>query len=99
MKNFIAERCLIAERIADGLRKDVAIRIGVPYWIEAGEEAACAVQFEGLPLSLSDRRGVDLLQALQIASDIDVFLVAMEDEFKFYWRSGEPYKLKATGSV
>lgn len=95
MKKFVAERQLIAERVADGIRRNVVIRIGAPYWIEMGELAGCSVEFEGLPLSLSDRKGIDLLQALQIASDVNVFLATLTGEFNFFWLTGDPYTVDA----
>ena len=94
MKNITAERRLVAESKKDGYRKDVVIRIGLPYWIEEGEEAACSVEYEGLISKYTDRRGIDLVQALQIASDIDIVLDTLSDEFTFFWPSGEPYKFK-----
>jgi hypothetical protein len=99
MENFIAERRLIAESTLDGKRKDVTIRIGIPYWIEEGEIAGCAVRYDGLFPVFNDRKGTDLLQALQIASDIDIVLAAMSDEFKFYWPSGELYELDTARAV
>jgi hypothetical protein len=95
MQGFIAERRLIAESLADGQRRNIVIRVGLPYWIEENELAGCSVIFEGLFESFSDRKGIDLLQALQIASNIDVFLAAMSDRFRFFWESGTPYDLEA----
>ena len=94
MENFIAERRLIAESISDGERKNITIRIGIPYWIEEGEIAGCPVHYEGLFRSFNDRKGADLLQALQLASNINVVLATASDEFNFYWQSGEPYELE-----
>jgi hypothetical protein len=94
MKNITAERRLVAVSKIDGHRKEVIIRVGLPYWIEEGEVAACPVEYEGLILKYNDRRGIDLVQALQIASDIDIVLETVSDEYAFFWPSGEPYKFK-----
>jgi hypothetical protein len=94
MQNFIAERHLVAVSKVDGLRKEVLVRIGIPYWIEEAEVAGCSVEYKGLFDSFADRQGIDLLQALQIASDIDPFLKAMSDEYDFYWQSGESYEFE-----
>jgi hypothetical protein len=94
MKNFSAERRLVAASKKDGAKKEVVIRVGLPYWIEEGEVAACPVEYMGLISKYSDRQGVDLIQALQIASDIDVVLDTFSDEYSFFWPSGEPYEFK-----
>ncbi len=99
MQRFIAERRLIAESLENNQRKNIVIRIGIPYWIEENEVAGCSVTFEGLFESFHDLKGIDLLQALQIASNIDIYLAAMSDRFKFFWESGEPYDLDAARSV
>lgn len=99
MRKYIAERLLIAESMLNGERKDIIIRVGMPYWIKEGELAGCSVQFEGLFSEFGDRKGVDLLQALQIASDIDIFLAAKSDEFNFFWPTGESYNLDVAKST
>ena len=93
MENVIVERRLIAESKKDESRKDVIIRVGTPYWIEEGIVAGCAVEYDGL-MTIADRKGVDPLQALQIALDVDVFLRSMGGEFQFFWPTGELYKLE-----
>ncbi len=99
MQRFIAERRLIAESLENNQRKNIVIRIGIPYWIEENELAGCSVTFEGLLESYTDRKGIDLLQALQIASNIDIYLAALSDRYRFFWESGEPYDLDAARSV
>jgi hypothetical protein len=92
MTNFSAEHHLVVESKKDGTIRDVVIPIGLPYWLEEGEVAACPVEYVGLISKYTDRRGIDLLQALQIAPDIDVALDTLSDEYDFFWPSGEPYK-------
>ena len=91
MPQFIAERKLIAVRRDTGERKEVTYRVGVPYWAPGEEFASCPVEFEGMFSMLADSKGVDELQALNLASDLDGFLVKLQVKYDFYWLSGEPY--------
>jgi hypothetical protein len=92
MNKFIAERRLIAESKETGLRKNVVFRIGVPYWVEEGEMAACPVEWDGLFDKVADAPGIDLLHAIQVASNIDPLLEMLKDRYTFYWSSGEQYE-------
>lgn len=92
MKSCIAERHLIAKSKTDGSNKDVVVRIGTPYWVVDGEVGGCPVEYSGLLETYADRKGIDLLQALQIAADVNSVLEAMSDEFDFFWPSGEAYE-------
>jgi hypothetical protein len=40
---------------------------------------------------LSEPRGMDLLQALHMASDIEPFLEKLRNRYDFFWPSGESY--------
>jgi hypothetical protein len=90
-KNFIAERKLIAEKKETGERINVVVRVGVPYWLDKDERAACPHEWEGLYDNLADAQGVDLLHALQLASDINSMLEILKDKYNFYWPNGEEY--------
>jgi hypothetical protein len=95
MKRFIAERKLLAESKETGLRKDVVVRIGVPYWVEENEMAACPIEWDGLIDKVADAPGIDLLHALQVASNIDPMINILRDQYTFYWASGEIYETDA----
>jgi hypothetical protein len=99
MHTFIAERRLIAESTANGERTNITIRVGTPYWVVEGELAACPVQFNGLFREFNDMKGMDLLQALQLASNVDAVLAAMSGEFNFFWESGEEYDLDEAKAI
>ena len=92
MEKVIAERKLMFAPKGTQTRKELVIRIGVPYWVEDGV-AACPVEWDGLfeKKELADSRGMDLLQALHMAVDIDVLLEKLRSKYDFYWPSGEPY--------
>lgn len=91
MKRWIAERKLIAEVIETGERKDVTIRVGAPFWRPDDDFASCPVEWDGLFEHFADAKGIDLLQALQQASDIDPLLERLRTKYNFYWPSGEGY--------
>lgn len=92
MKEFIAERKLMFSLKGTQKRQVFTIRIGVPYWVEKGV-AACPVEWDGLfdKEELADARGMDLLQALHLASDTDYFLEKLREKYDFFWPSGESY--------
>lgn len=92
MEKIIAERKLIFVPKGTKERKELVIRIGVPYWVEDGV-AACPVEWNGLfeKKELADSRGMDLLQALHLAVDIDPLLEKLRDKYDFYWPSGDSY--------
>lgn len=91
MSKYIAVRKLIAVRIDSGERKEVIYRVGYPYWADGDEFASCPVEFEGIFAQLADTKGVDELQALHLASDLDGFLRMLRSKYEFYWQSGDPY--------
>lgn len=92
MEKVIAERKLMFAPKGTQARKELVIRIGVPYWVEDGV-AACPVEWDGLfeKKELADSRGMDLLQALHLAADTDALLEKLRSKYDFYWPSGEPY--------
>lgn len=92
MEKVIAERKLLFAPKGTRTRKELVIRIGAPYWIEDGV-AACPVEWDGLfkKDELADSRGMDLLQALHLAVDVDALLEKLRGKYDFYWPSGDPY--------
>lgn len=92
MEKVIAERKLLFAPKGTQALKEFVIRIGMPYWVEDGI-AACPVEWDGLfeKAELADARGLDLLQALHLAADVDALLEKLRSKYDFYWPSGEPY--------
>jgi len=92
LEKVIAERKLMFAPKGTQARKELVIRIDVPYWVEDGV-AACPVELNGLfeKKELADSRGMDLLQALHMAANIDTLLEKLQNKYDFYWPSGEPY--------
>ena len=90
-QRFIAERKVICEEISTGIRKHVTIRIGVPYWPPGDPFASCPVEFLGLFDEFADAKGVDTLQALQQAADVDDMLRRLGHKYRCFWEAGDPY--------
>ncbi|MFZ1499899.1 MAG: hypothetical protein WAT33_08750 [Giesbergeria sp.] len=90
-QRFIAERKVICEEISTGIRKHVTIRIGVPYWPPGDPFASCPVEYLGMFDEFADAKGVDTLQALQQAADVDDMLRRLGHKYRFFWESGDPY--------
>ena len=99
MKKFIAERRLLYSSKGDDDRKELVVRIGIPYIVEEGTVnfpidvivAGCHLEFEGLSDESQEIYGVDTLQAINIASDIESDLKRLEKKYDLYWANGEPY--------
>ena len=91
MNKLIAERRLFIEPIGANERRLLIIRIGHPYWDESRNVACCPRQYLGLFDSIDDAIGIDAIQAINLATDIDSMLKPHLEKYKFYWEDGEPY--------
>ncbi len=90
MKKIIAERKLLYTPKGGSARKELVVRIGVPYLDKDGM-ARCPVEWDGLFENFADIAGMDSLQALHLATDIDSMLKKLRSKYDFFWSSGEPY--------
>lgn len=100
MEKFIAKRELLYSLKESSTRQKFCIRISAPYLIEEGMvsfrfdpgTAACKIEFDGLPDSLTEVvYGMDSLQAVNLASNIEPLLGRLQKKYDLYWLSGEPY--------
>ena len=100
MSEIIAERRLHWAPKGENNRSEFVIRIGTPVVVEPGSvdfpvsegTGACSREFHGFPMKIDDTiYGADLLQALQLAVDVDPILKGFSDRFDFYFLTGEPY--------
>ncbi len=100
MTKWIAERKLLYAPKGSTERKDLIIRIGQPYLVESGSvnfpiaegTASCSVEFYGIEEEYLDEvYGADLLQALQLAADVEPTLKRLNEKYEFYFPNGEPY--------
>ena len=71
-------------------RKELLIRVGAPYVDKEGM-SRCPVEWGGLFEDFADIGGMDSLQALQLAANIDSMLRKLGNKYDFFWPSGEPY--------
>ncbi|WP_372720329.1 hypothetical protein [Immundisolibacter sp.] len=53
--------------------------------------AVCHVEFNGLDEHNFNVYGMDSLQAVNMASNIEAVLERLSKKYDFYWPSGEPY--------
>jgi hypothetical protein len=90
MSDVIAERKLLYSTKGNSDRKELVIRIGVPYVNKDGM-ARCPVEWDGLFEEFADIAGMDSLQALQLAANVDSMLEKLRNKYDFFWASGEPY--------
>lgn len=100
MTNWIAERRLLYAPKGGTERKDLIIRIGQPYLVKSGSvnftvaegAAACSVEYYGIDEEYFDEvYGADLLQALQLATDVEPTLRRLSNKYDLYFSNGEPY--------
>lgn len=89
MKQCIAERRLLMERLDTGERRELVIRIGTPYQ-KSEYDFRCPVEYVGLFEKMADISGVDAIQALALACDIDLIL-KNQLKYRFYWVNGADY--------
>ena len=98
MEKYIVERKLLFSPKGSGEKKDLVIRIGAPYLADetvlgypiAEGTAMCDYEYDGL-LPQTYVLGVDMLQALHLAIDIEPFLKKFSSKYDFFWPTGEPY--------
>jgi hypothetical protein len=89
----IAERVLYVRAADGGLGTKVTIRIGKPYAIDDGQNAACPVEIDGLIGRTRDIVGIDPIHALHSAIKFtDKFISEISPTKVLLWPDGEPYK-------
>lgn len=100
MKTWIAERKLLCSRKGEAPRSALTVRVSHPYLLEKGTvnfdfhegTAGCAVEIIGFEEAwFEETYGVDSLQALQLASDVEPVLRQLSKKYDFFFLDGEPY--------
>ncbi|CAN0177649.1 unnamed protein product [Phaeothamnion confervicola] len=100
MSEWIAERRLLYTEKGSTTRQELIIRIGRPYIVKPGSvqfeisdgTAACCVEIVGLNDGYLDEvYGADLLQALQLATNVEPTLRRLSTKYDLYFPTGEPY--------
>jgi hypothetical protein len=90
MNKAIAERTLMYSKKDGSDRRPLTIRVGAPYVDKEGMNR-CPVEWDGLFEEFADIGGMDSLQALQLAADVDSMLRKLRNKYSFFWPTGEPY--------
>ena len=98
-QRYIAERKLLFSKKGGDKRSEVAIRITEPYILRQqdvelpvdGLVASCRISFDGLDEAESVVYGMDSLQAVNLASNIEAVIKRLSNKYDFFWITGEPY--------
>jgi hypothetical protein len=96
---YIAQRKVFASKKGNAIKQEVVIRITEPYIVQQGDVkfpadgiiSGCKVEIEGLDEPGFSVYGMDSLQAINIASNIEPLLQRLSEDYDFFWISGEPY--------
>ncbi len=100
MTKPIAERKLPCALTGSDMRKELIIRIDAPYIVNekmvnfpvSKGLVGCHIEVEGLEKTYQHEvYGVDDLQAINIATNIEPFLERLSKEYDLYWPFGESY--------
>ena len=91
-ESVVATRELLARPKAGGELRKVVICVGKPVWREDGF-AVCPIEWDGL---FSERLvmsapGVDLMQAIFLATNADDLVRGFGDSYEFFWPDGDKY--------
>jgi hypothetical protein len=99
ISGVIAERKLLFSEKGSGVRREMSVRIHAPFELKHGDvefrfhrgTAGCRVEFFGLDEPDYLAHGVDSLQAIAFAVDVDPILKKLSEKIDFYFEDGEPY--------
>lgn len=100
MLGCIATRELMYSVLGDDIRSPLTFRVFPPFELQEGMvdhafskgTAGCTYEIVGLPKRCSHTCiGGDLLQALQLAVDVDGHLRMFKKKYEFFFPDGEPY--------
>lgn len=96
---YVAERKLLFSEKNGHITKEIVVKVSEPFIATEnnvsfpvdGVASGCHVEVEGLDEPGFDLYGMDSLQAINLASNIDPFLERLSDKYDFFWITGEPY--------
>lgn len=96
---YVAERKLLFREKGSEIRSEIVIKVSVPFVLTGNEVTfpvdgimcGCRVEIEGLDEPGFDLYGMDALQAINIASNIEPLIERLSDKYDFFWMTGEPY--------
>lgn len=96
---FVAERKLLFSQKGATKKNALTVKVSAPIvatdsnaqFPVDGVVAVCRVEIEGLDEPGFDLYGVDSLQAINLASNIEPLLKRLSQKYDFFWATGEPY--------
>lgn len=104
MHKTIAKRALFWSLKGSSIRNKFMVRVSAPYsvdqkevpfdvdWIDDEGASACAIDTEGLEDEFHQIvYGIDEIQVVNMASNIEPMLTGLGKKYDLYWLSGEPY--------
>lgn len=88
----LAERTLLMARNGELKRRRIVVKVGHPYWVEHGKEAACPIDIVGLINGIGPLHGDDLYTALIFALEFfDRHIRTADPDTHYFWPDGTPY--------
>ncbi|MBU2714439.1 hypothetical protein [Zooshikella harenae] len=96
---YVAERKLLFSEKGGQCTKELVIKISEPFVVNQndvkfptdGVTSGCHVEIEGLDESGFNLYGMDSLQAINLASNVEPLLERLSNKYDFFWLTGEPY--------
>ena len=96
---YVAERKLLFSEKSSPKTKEVVVKISEPFvatednagFLGDGVASVCHVEIDGIDEPGFDLVGMDSLQAVNLASDIEPLIKRLSDRYDFFWVTGEPY--------
>ena len=101
MPGIIADRILFYSEKNSDVRNELIIRISSPFKVKEGEvdfvvgeqgAVGCRIETQGLDSEYIDNvYGIDSVQALNLATNLEPFLHRLSKKYDLFWDSGDPY--------
>lgn len=99
MNKFVAERTLLFSEKGSTIKKKFSVQISKPLIIEKNMETSsikagyfyCQVNIQGLDEQPQKVYGVDSLQAVNLASNIEALIKRLQKKYDIFWLDEESY--------
>lgn len=91
MTKWIAERKLLFSKKGSEKREVLTIRIGEPYYCTELDAFRVAVEWDRLIGDHPSIAGMDGIQALNLATNVDGLLRGFLRKYDFFFLDGDPY--------
>lgn len=96
---YIANRNLMCSKKGSSKQMPLKVMLSAPYLVEPasvsfpieGECYGCRIDIGGIEEEGLDIYGVDAMQAINLASNLEPLLKRLEKKYDLFWDTGEPY--------